>query len=79
MASDLEARQYMRVALYRFTGSWRSLDGGTRERALDDLESVLATPVAPWQLCYSLVGLRADVDFAVWLKTPEGTGPLQEF
>ena len=79
MASDLEQRQYMRVALYRFADSWRSLDGAGRQRALDELESVLATPVAPWQLCYSLVGLRADVDFGVWLKTPEGTGPLQEF
>lgn len=79
MASDLESRQYMRVALYRFAGSWRSLDGSARGRALDELESVLATPVAPWQLCYSLVGLRADVDFGVWLKTPDGTGPLQEF
>jgi len=79
MASDREGRQYMRVALYRFADSWRSLDGGARQRALDEFESVLATPVAPWQLCYSLVGLRADVDFGVWLKTPEGTGPLQEF
>jgi chlorite dismutase len=79
MASDLEQRQYMRVALYRFADSWRALDGGARSRALDELESVLATPVAPWQLCYSLVGLRADVDFGVWLKTPDGTGPLQEF
>jgi chlorite dismutase len=40
---------------------------------------VLDENVTPWQLCYSLVGLRADADFAVWLKTPDGTGPLQEF
>jgi chlorite dismutase len=79
MAFDPSRRQYMRVALYRFADSWRSLDDGARQRALDELESVLSTPVTPWQQCYSLVGLRADADFAVWLKTADGTGPLQEF
>jgi chlorite dismutase len=74
-----EQREYFRFAFYRFDESWRALDDDARERALDDLAGVLATPVAPWQQCYSLVGLRADVDFAVWLKTTEGTGPLQEF
>jgi len=74
-----ERRDYFRFAFYRFAESWRALDGGARARALDELAGVLASPVAPWQLCYSLAGLRADVDFAVWLKTKEGTGPLQEF
>ncbi len=79
MAFDPTVRLYMRVAFYRFAESWRQLDDGARREALAELESVLTTPVAPWQLCYSLVGLRADVDFAVWLKTADGTGPLQEF
>lgn len=79
MAFDPNVRQYMRVAFYRFAASWHLLDDGARREALDELESVLATPVAPWQLCYSLVGLRADVDFGVWLKTEDGTEPLQEF
>ena len=74
-----ERREYFRFAFYRFAESWRALDGGARARALDELAGVLASPVAPWQLCYSLAGLRADVDFAVWLKTTEGTAPLQEF
>ena len=74
-----EQREYVRFAFYRFADSWRAIERGARERALDELEAVLASPVAPWQLCYSLVGLRPDVDFGVWLKTTEGTGPLQEF
>ncbi len=80
MPSDqTEPREYFRFAFYRFAESWRALDESARGRALDDLARVLDAPVAPWQLCYSLVGLRADVDFAVWLKTTEGTAPLQEF
>ena len=70
-----EPREYFRFAFYRFAESWRQLDDASRARALDELAAVLAAPVAPWQLCYSLAGLRADVDFAVWLKTAEGTGP----
>jgi chlorite dismutase len=74
-----EQREYIRFAFYRFDASWRALDRDARRRALDELEAVLATPVAPWQQCYSLVGLRPDADFGIWLKTEEGTGPLQEF
>ena len=74
-----DAREYVRFAFYRFAASWRALDRAARRRALDELEAVLTTPVAPWQLCYSLIGLRPDADFGVWLKTAEGTEPLQEF
>ncbi len=74
-----EQREYQRWAFYRFGESWRALDASARAAALGELAVTLETPVAPWQLCYSLVGLRADVDFAVWLKTPEGVEPLQEF
>jgi chlorite dismutase len=74
-----EQREYVRWAFYRFAPSWRALDDRDRDHALRDLESVLGAPVAPWQQCYSLVGLRPDVDFAVWLKTPDGVEPLQEF
>jgi chlorite dismutase len=74
-----EQREYFRWAFYRFAASWRALDRDARQRALDELEAVLATPVASWQLCYSLVGLRSDADFGVWLKTEEGIAPLQEF
>lgn len=79
MPEEQEAREYFRWAFYRFTESWRALEAGSRSRALDELAAVLEGPVAPWQLCYSLAGLRADVDFAVWLKTAEGVVPLQEF
>jgi chlorite dismutase len=74
-----EAREYFRFAFYRFAPSWRALDDAHRARALDELADALDRPVAPWQQCYSLVGLRPDVDFGVWLKTTEGTEPLQEF
>lgn len=78
-ALESEPRLYMRWAMYRFAPSWRALDADERALALRDLERVLAEPVAEWQLCYSLLGLRADADFAVWLKTERGTEPLQEF
>lgn len=74
-----EAREYFRFAFYRLGGSWRALDAEHRHRALDELAVVLAEKVAPWQLCYSLVGLRADADFGVWLRTGDGLAPLQEF
>jgi len=78
MPEEQEPREYFRWAFYRFTESWRALDAGSRSRALDELAAVLEEAVALWQLCYSLAGLRADVDFAVWLKTTEGVGPFQE-
>ena len=74
-----EGREYVRWAFYRFGESWRALDAAARRHALLELEGVLAAPVAPWQLCYSVLGLRADADFGVWLKTEDGTEPLQEF
>jgi chlorite dismutase len=73
-----EAREYARWAIYRFAPTWRALDAVARERCLDGLANVLANRVAPWQLTYSLLGLRADADFAVWLKSTDGTAPLQE-
>jgi chlorite dismutase len=74
-----EPREYSRWAIYRFAESWRALDDGARSHALDELAAFLDDKVAPWQLCYSLLGLRADADFAVWLRTAEGVEPLQEF
>jgi chlorite dismutase len=74
-----EAREYFRFAFYRFAPTWRALDDSARRFALDGLAEALAEPVAPWQLCYSTVGLRADADFGVWLKTTEGVEPLQRF
>jgi chlorite dismutase len=78
-AESRAGREYIRWAFYAFEPSWRTLDESHRSRALGELEGVLATPVAPQQNVYSLLGLRADVDFAVWLKTKDGLEPLQEF
>jgi len=74
-----EPRLYVRWAFYRFADSWRALDAEARDRALGELAEALETKVAPWQLCYSLAGLRADTDFGVWLRTDAGTEPLQQF
>ena len=78
-APAVEPRIYHRWAIYRFAGSWRALDPSARDIALAELRTALETPVAEWQLCYSLLGLRADADFAIWLKTDYGTEPLQQF
>lgn len=74
-----EPRTYHRWAIYRFADTWRALDNAARERALDSLRTVLEQDSTTSSLCYSLVGLRADADFAVWLKTDSGTQPLQDF
>jgi chlorite dismutase len=74
-----EPREYVRWAFYRLADSWRALDARERADTLEELAAMLESPVAPWQFCYSLAGLRADVDFGVWLRTPDGVGPLQEF
>jgi chlorite dismutase len=73
-----ERREYTRWAFYRFTDTWGAIDDRGQREALDALGDVLRTPVARHQQCYSLVGLRADADFAVWLKTEDGLEPLQE-
>jgi chlorite dismutase len=78
-SAQSEPREYVRWAFYRFADSWRALEPTQRDHALDELRDVLGAPSAAWQLCYSLLGLRADADFAVWLKTAEGTEPLQDF
>jgi chlorite dismutase len=73
-----EPRTYIRWAFYRFADSWRAaLDPTRRDRALDELASILDDPVAPHQLTYSLLGLRADADFAVWLKTDPAAPALR--
>jgi chlorite dismutase len=74
-----EQREYIRFAFYRFDARWRTLERRERERLIDELADVLSERVTPWQQCYSLLGLRADADFCVWLRTPDGTEPLQEF
>lgn len=78
-SADVEQREYIRFCFYRFADSWRALSTEVRARALYEFESVLERPIAEWQQCFSLTGLRADVDFGVWLKTVNGVEPLQEF
>ena len=78
-AASTEPRTYHRWAMYQFAESWRRLDPSSHDAALEELRGVLEWKSAPRQLCYSLAGLRADADFAVWLKAEEGTAPLQEF
>lgn len=74
-----EQRTYIRFAIYRLTDHWRGLDAGGRSRALDEFAACLEEPCTDWQQSYSLLGLRADADFCVWLKSDAGAGPLQAF
>lgn len=74
-----DSRSYIRFAIYRLTERWRELDTTARAQALNEFAALLEEPHTEWQQCYSLVGLRADVDFCIWLKTSDGIGPLQQF
>ena len=72
-------RSYNRFAIYRLTERWRQLDTSTRSGSLAEFAACLEEPSTDWQQCYSLIGLRADADFCIWLKSDAGIGPLQTF
>lgn len=60
-----DSRSYIRFAIYRLTERWRELDTTARAQALNEFAALLEEPHTEWQQCYSLVGLRADVDFCI--------------
>jgi chlorite dismutase len=64
--------------MYRFAPSWLALARDERSRALSELAAVFEDRIAPWQQVYSLLGLRADADFCVWLKAAS-VSSLQRF
>lgn len=61
-------RQVVSFGFYRVDPAWRRLPQGERRRHADDLCSVVnqSAKRLGMVLTYSLVGLKADVDFLVW-------------
>jgi chlorite dismutase len=66
---DRSTRQFLNYAFYKFDPSFRRLPLRERQEAAGEFEEV----VRRWEACdqlilrsYSLVGLRADVDFMLW-------------
>jgi chlorite dismutase len=66
---DRSTRQFLNYAFYKFDPSFRRLPLREQQEASGEFEEV----VRRWEACdqlilrsYSLVGLRADVDFMLW-------------
>ena len=62
-----EARQVVSFCFYRIDPAWRRLPGVTKRRQGDELRHVIDRYAKKLLiLTYSLVGLKADVDFLIW-------------
>ena len=73
-----EARDIVKYTFYRLRPEWRLLSPKDREAGKTALVRVLDSPGEGLLLrTYSLVGLKADVDFLVWSIGPQ-LEPIQE-
>lgn len=72
-------RTFMQYIFFKATREWRSLDPGRRKKGTAEFLEVLESnsPVLNLRY-YSLVGIRADVDFMVWAMA-EDLRLTQEF
>ena len=62
-----DARQLVRFSFYRLDPAWRRLPDAIKRRQADELRSVVEKCSKRLMvLTYSLVGLKADVDFLIW-------------
>ena len=62
-----EARQLVSFGFYRVDPAWRRLAAATKRRQADELRAVVERYAKRLMiLAYSLVGLKADVDFLIW-------------
>ena len=62
-----DARQLVSFCFYRVDPAWRRLPAATKRRQADDLRLVIERfSKRLLVLTYSLVGLKADVDFLIW-------------
>ncbi len=62
-----DARQFVSFCFYRLDPAWRRLPNGTKNRQAGELQSVITRFTKRLiVLTYSLVGLKADVDFLIW-------------
>ncbi|MBI2764668.1 MAG: chlorite dismutase family protein [Chloroflexi bacterium] len=67
---DREARQFLSYGFYKLDPAFRRLGVGEREAARTEFAALLEEWAASDEVIvrsYSLVGLRADVDFMLWL------------
>ena len=61
------ARQLVGFSFYRVDPVWRRLPGATKRKQADELRAVVDRYAKRLMvLTYSLVGLKADVDFLIW-------------
>ena len=62
-----DARQFVSFCFYRLDPAWRRLPKGTKNRQAGELQNVITRFTKRLMvLTYSLVGLKADVDFLIW-------------
>ena len=62
-----DARQLVGFSFYRVDPAWRRLPGATKRKQADELRSVVDRYAKRLMvLTYSLIGLKADVDFMIW-------------
>ena len=60
-------RQFVKYSFYRVDPAWRRLPDGEREDHRRELEAVVGEFGGRMEVrSYTLVGLRADVDFLLW-------------
>jgi len=62
-----DARQLVSFCFYRLDPAWRRLPRSTKTKQAGELQSVITRYAKRLMvLTYSLVGLKADVDFLIW-------------
>ena len=67
IAQPAEARQLVSFCFYRLDPAWRRLPTSTKRKQGDEFVSAIDTfRKRLMVLTYSLVGLKADVDFLIW-------------
>src|SRR3989338_10610587 len=66
-SSQTDARQVVGFSFYRIDPSWRRLASGVKSKQSAELLGVVNTWSKRLMVrTYSLVGLKADVDFLIW-------------
>jgi len=72
-------RRFLKYTFFKLAREWRSLEEATKEEAREEFLDLIARRSEPIQMrLYSLVGIRGDVDFMVWLVA-EQLDQVQEF
>ena len=70
-AAPKDARQLVGFSFYRVDPAWRRLPGPTKRKQADELRGVMDRYAKRLMvLTYSLIGLKADLDFLIWRVGP---------